>query len=144
MNFQSHKSNKSKSIIIIDDSQADIFLATRLFELLNAENRIQTFNNAIQALEYFRLIENVPAYYNLFTPEIILLDINMPIMDGFEFLAEFDKFKLFKNKPLEILVTSPTCNAQEMEQVKKYGKRCSFILKPLNIKALRNFTKDLI
>lgn len=144
MKFQKKNSNKKKSIMIIDDSPIDIFLATRLFESLNINNRIQTFENAIQAMEYFRLIKDEQAYYNLFAPEIILLDINMPVMDGFEFMAEFDKFKIFKNKPLKILVTSSTINVRDMEQVKEYGNRCAFIPKPLNLEALRNLTLELI
>lgn len=130
--------NKKKPIVIIDNNKEDAFLASNIFESLFLNNRIQIFDNAVQALEYFRLIEDEPAFYNLFAPEIILVNINIPGKGGFEFLDEFNRFKVFKNKPLKILITSSNCETQEIKRVKNYTYNCTFIPKPLNKEAVKN------
>jgi len=88
--------------MLIDDNEIDIFINKKTIESLNFIERIQTFNCPQDALNYLKLIEEINAYYPLLAPQLILLDINMPFMDGFGFLDEFNKFKIFKQKPIDI------------------------------------------
>ena len=120
-----------KSIMLIDDNSIDIFLNQKVIESLKFVERIQTFSGALDALNYLKLIEDINAYHRLFAPQIILLDINMPIMDGFGFLEEFDKLKIFKQNPVDIFMLSSSLNSEEISRVNNNKNVSGFISKPL-------------
>ncbi|MDO9001353.1 MAG: response regulator [Bacteroidota bacterium] len=122
---------KIKSIMLIDDNAIDIFLNQKVIESLKFIERIQTFSGAVDALNYLKLIEDINAYHRLFAPQIILLDINMPIMDGFGFLVEFDKLKIFKQNPVDIFMLSSSLNSEEISRANNNNNVSGFISKPL-------------
>lgn len=132
---------KIKSILIIDDNEIDIYIHQKIIEASGLVERVQSFKNAIDALNYFKLIEEKNAYYRLFAPQIILLDLNMPIMDGFQFLNEFDKFKIFKQKPIDIFLLSSSTNPMDIENANN-NKSCNGVVsKPLNNEKLIKIIK---
>lgn len=63
-------------------------------------------------------------------PDIILLDINMPIIDGWEFLDEFSKLNLSQNIP--VFISTSSINPDDIERSKSYSMVKGFISKPLN------------
>ena len=115
--------------MIIDDSEIDIFIATHHIRSNNAAAQIKTFNSSLEAIEYFREIKDEKDIACSFIPEIILLDINMPHMNGFQFLDEFYKFKTFSS--VKICFVSSTRNKEDMERIKRH-EHCTFIPKPLS------------
>lgn len=122
---------KIKSIMLIDDNSIDIFLNQKVIESLKFIERIQTFSGAVDALNYLKLIEDINAYHRLFAPQIILLDINMPIMNGFGFLEEFAKLKIFKQYPVDIFMLSSSLNSEEISRANNNKNVSGFISKPL-------------
>ena len=117
--------------MLIDDNEIDIFINKKTIESLNFIERIQTFNCPQDALNYLKLIEEINAYYPLLAPQLILLDINMPFMDGFGFLDEFNKFKIFKQKPIDIFMLSSSLNPIDINKINKYDNVLGLISKPL-------------
>lgn len=117
--------------MIIGDNEIDIFINQKIIKKLNFIERIQTFSSAQDALNYLKLIEDINAYYRLLAPQVILLDINMPIMDGFAFLDEFNKFKIFKQKPIDIFMLSSSSNTDDINKANNNKNISGLILKPL-------------
>lgn len=120
---------KFKTIIIIDDNDIDALISKKVIEHLNIEGNIQTFPNAVQALEYLNYFQKNESYFNLITPLLILLDNDMPIMTGFEFLDEFNTLAFFEQKKIDILMLSADYPAQTEKAISK--KCAGYIEKPL-------------
>ena len=91
----------SKPILLVEDDQVDVITARRAFKELEVTNELVHKGDGEDALDYLRDESNVK-------PCIILLDLNMPRMDGFEFLETVKADNLLKNIPVIILTTSDT------------------------------------
>nr|WP_321222116.1 response regulator [uncultured Psychroserpens sp.] len=73
-------------------------------------------------------------------PDIILLDINMPIMDGWQFLDEFVKIE--SHKLITIYIVSSSIDPQDIKRAKKYQNISNYIVKPITIKKLKTIMRD--
>lgn len=91
----------SKPILLVEDNQVDAITTQRALKELEVTNELVHKGDGEDALEYLRDENNVK-------PCIILLDLNMPRMDGFEFLETVKSDNLLKNIPAIILTTSDT------------------------------------
>ena len=138
------QTTKTRSIMIIDDDEIQIFLTKKSIQSLNIPLKIESFSNAAMALRYFSGFKDEQTYRESFVPEIILLDINMPAMDGFQFLDEFYKLTIPNIKPLKICFVSASCNELEIERAKMYGENCSFTSKPINQIFLQKYLNGYI
>ena len=75
-------------VMLVDDNDTDNFISKRIIEITKFAKRVEVKGSGKAALDYLR--ENQDSVENL--PSLIFLDINMPIVDGFVFLYEFEKF----------------------------------------------------
>ncbi len=75
-----------KNVLLVDDDKTFNFISTRLLELTGMAGNILTAWNGKQALDLFERNQGFP--------DVILLDLNMPVMDGFEFLEAFNTLNL--------------------------------------------------
>jgi len=118
------------SFIIIDDSELDCFVTQKLLEHSTKYVAITTFQNAEYALEIIR--EN--AARNSPVPTIILLDLQMPFMNGFDFVEEFEKFpaEVKKNYRIAIFtVLTAASNPADIHKILTYQAVKGIIEKPL-------------
>lgn len=100
------------SVLLIDDNEIDNFISRKILENCGVTN-ILTFESAITALQY---LEQTTAI-----PELILLDINFPIMDGFEFLDKLRKLEIAQHQ-LNTFILSATSNPDDINKAKE---KCS-------------------
>lgn len=89
----------SKPILLIEDDNVDVMTVERVFRELKIANQLVSTSNGEQALEYLRTNGNKK-------PSVILLDLNMPKMNGTEFLKIVKKDESLKKIPVVVLTTS--------------------------------------
>lgn len=122
----------SKVICIIDDDPIYQFLINKIIGNSEADHEVMFFKNGKEALDYFTLDLNK----NL--PEIILLDLEMPVMDGWDFLKELDKLQI--DKP-DIYIVSSSISHEDREKVKLFPKIKGHFSKPINSNKIQEITK---
>lgn len=130
--------NKVDSICIIDDDPIFVFGARRLIELADICNTFLIFKNGREAIENLR--PKIEEQQNI--PDIILLDLNMPIMDGWQFLDEFVKIK--SGKPITIYIVSSSIDPKDREKVKNYEVVSNYIIKPISQKAIEQIKFEVL
>ena len=130
--FMINGSNGIERVMLVDDNDTDNFISRRIIEITSFAGQIEVKNSGKAALDY--LEENKNNLDNL--PDLIFLDINMPIVDGFVFLYEFEKFNsLVKNK-CKVIILSSSDNKRDIDKIVNNDYVIKFITKPLTENAL--------
>ncbi|NNE76375.1 MAG: response regulator [Pricia sp.] len=118
---------KIKSTCIIDDDPIFIYGTQRLMQEENFSETIIVFNNGQDAID--GLHEMTDRGENL--PSVILLDLNMPIMNGWEFLEDFVKIPNLNRENVTVYIISSSVDPRDLERIKNYEVVNNYILKPL-------------
>jgi CheY-like chemotaxis protein len=120
-----------KSILIVDDDYASNYLTEMILQDLQITDHIFVARNGKEALDLIKdyCQDEHPATLPP-CPQLIFLDINMPVMDGFEFLEEFEKLDHIKKNPIPILLLTTSTNGRDIEKAKRY-QVSAYIEKPL-------------
>ena len=127
---------KYQRAMLIDDNEMDNFINQKILESNFFAKNIYVNTNGLSALEFLKNINVTKGITENIMPEIIFIDINMPLMDGFQFTDEFIKLaKGLKNKPKLIILTT-SINMEDKIRVSKYTTKIEFISKPLTEEAL--------
>ncbi|MBU2994971.1 response regulator [Cellulophaga baltica] len=129
------------AINIIDDDTITVFGIRKLITTVAECNDIKTYNNGKLALNKLRdIIAN-----NETLPDIIFLDLNMPIMDGWEFLEEFIALPI--EKIIKINIVTSSINKEDRDKSELYKCRThhclSYNTKPLNVEEMKIMTTPL-
>lgn len=110
------KIKKLKSILLVDDDKITNFINQTLISKLNITETVVVKNNGLQALQY---IKSECPQNNC--PDLILLDINMPVMNGFEFLEILRHAEIAHKSKIKIAILSSTINPADLLKIKTYG-----------------------
>lgn len=114
-------------VMLVDDNDTDNFISKRIIEITEFANRVEVKNSGKSALDY--LAENESRPENL--PNIIFLDINMPVVDGFVFLYEFEKFRELVRTKCKVIILSSSDNKRDIDKIVNNNYVIKFITKPL-------------
>lgn len=126
--------NKSVNLVLlIDDNDTDNFISKRIIEITKFAQRIEVKNSGKSALEYLEKYQKSPE--NL--PDVIFLDINMPIVDGFVFLFEFEMFPEHIRNKCKVIILSSSNNKRDIAKIVDNEYVIKFITKPLTEKSLQ-------
>lgn len=120
-------------VMLVDDNDTDNFISKRIIEITKFAKDVEIKNSGKSALEYLEKHKDEPVRI----PNIIFLDINMPIVDGFVFLYEFEKFNdTIKNK-CKVIILSSSDNKRDIDKIVNNDHVIKFITKPLTENALK-------
>lgn len=115
---------KFDKVLLVDDDNINNFLSEEIIAGANITKEVVLLTDGQQALNYLNGLEKAQESQKL----LILLDLNMPVMDGFEFLEEFNPENL--KAELEIIILTSSDNQRDIDKIKTYNVR-NFISKPI-------------
>ena len=123
---------KYHNVMLIDDNEIDNLINQKMIEAADICENIFVHSGAKGAIEFLKNIEKLAkGPLDLYLPEVIFLDIDMPLMDGFQFLDEFDRLSdVIKNNCKVVMLTS-SLNPQDMNKAKKNKYVLKYLNKPL-------------
>jgi CheY-like chemotaxis protein len=124
--------NNIQSICIIDDDDIYLYLSKKTIHKFNPAILISTFENGQEAITAF---QNMILASELL-PDIILLDINMPIMDGWQFMDNYKLLKTQIHQDVSIFISSSSLDPADIERSKKHEEVKGFLHKPLDTETL--------
>jgi CheY-like chemotaxis protein len=122
-------------VLVVNDNELLLLISKKMIALSNFAEETITATNGLDAIEYFEdILQNERPLIE--APEFIFLDLHMPSMDGWEFLAVFTE-KYAQHFPnLKIAILSASVDMQEMLMLVKYPLVIDFVSTPINEEVL--------
>jgi CheY-like chemotaxis protein len=122
---------KYRTVMLIDDNEIDNLINQKMIEAASITENIYTHTGAKSAIEFLKNMEKLDVADKVL-PDVIFLDIDMPLMDGFQFLDEFEKLSAVARKKCKIVMLTSSINPQDFSRSKKYDNVKLYLNKPLS------------
>lgn len=113
------------NFIVVDDSKLDCFIAEKIIRNTGRVETCNVFQQAGDALNYINTLSKQPA------TTIVFVDIQMPVMNGFEFVEAFEALPADKRENFFVYMLSSSINENDIARVKGYASVKQFLNKPL-------------
>ncbi len=130
---------KTDIISIVDDDKIYQFTMTKTIEATRKVKQILVFSDGEEAFNFLTKNQN----NNASLPDIIFLDINMPYMDGWEFLAEFALLKPNLSKKIIIYMVSSSVSDLDINRAKEISDVTDYIIKPITVDSFNALIESL-
>ena len=129
---------KFNHVLLVEDNEIDIFVTLKLFKVFDIGFNISICTNGQEAIHS---IEQYHKEYNSL-PDLIILDLQLPIMNGFEFIRKLNEFKFFKPEATQIIIlTACLIDQSEIATLQSLGIK-NILSKPLDITELENLKAE--
>ncbi|ALL07882.1 response regulator [Pedobacter gandavensis] len=117
-----------KKFYLIDDDTIFVFLTRKTLQVANLSTDLTVFEDGKKALLDLELSANQPELL----PDVIFLDLNMPVLDGWGFLEEYSLLEPKMSKKIEIYIVSSSISPSELERSQRIPVVTDFLTKPLS------------
>ena len=132
--------NKLNCILLVDDDEPTNFLNQMVLEELNITKHIKIAQNGKEALSYLEKTDSGDENFPL--PELILLDINMPAMNGWEFLQQYAQLPPRQKANVVIVMLTTSLNPDDRAKAEEISEVTGFETKPLTADAIQLLLKN--
>lgn len=130
-------SNKEIQILLVEDSPTDVMLTREALDHAKVLNTLHVAENGVEAMQFLR---REGAHSSAPRPHLILLDLNMPRMNGLEVLTEIKNDDTLKTIPVIILTTSKN----QDDLAKAYGSHANcYITKPVDFESFAEVVRSI-
>ncbi|MEO7214764.1 response regulator [Mucilaginibacter sp.] len=131
--------NKVKIACVVDDDEIYTYTVTRIIARSEIAEKTIFFHNGRVALDFF--VANAQKQDEL--PDLILLDINMPVLDGWQFLDEYVKLVPTMGKKITVFIVSSSIDEEDYARARAFDVVTRFIVKPLTVDHLHDILAQL-
>jgi CheY-like chemotaxis protein len=127
---------KFSNVLLVEDDPITVMVCDRIIKMTAFSDNVSSCVNGKIALEHLNSLKDKGKGL----PEIIFLDINMPIMNGWDFLEEFENIKTMFQELPRIYILSSTVDPEDYKKAKAFSLVESFISKPLSKESLETIS----
>jgi CheY-like chemotaxis protein len=117
----------AKTVCVIDDDKIYIYGLKKLISIKQLSPNLMEFYNGKEAIDFLTDPDNLDTL-----PDIIFLDINMPVMDGWGFMESFVKIKPQLGKKITIYMVSSSINDEDIQRAKTISDITDYVIKPIS------------
>lgn len=125
---------KHKITCLIDDDEIYLFSVKKVIEVNKLSERVLEFRNGQEAIDFF--VQSSNNQHDL--PDVIFLDINMPVMNGWEFIEEFKKIRPLLSKDIMLYVVSSSVDKTDVDRARSFSNVNDYLIKPITASQLVN------
>ncbi|MFI8605611.1 response regulator [Cellulophaga baltica] len=130
---------KKGNILLVDDDEIYLYLVKKILSKISEKIAISSFTDGEQAINF---ISNQTEVHEE-VPEVILLDVNMPFLDGWGFLVEFEKLKPRLEKSVRIYLVTSSALPSDKQRAKEFQELTGYFVKPITEDNLKNILTEV-
>jgi len=131
--------NKIDTLCVIDDDDIYTFTIRKIIKIADVTHNTLFFENGKVALDYFSERKHDAALL----PELILLDLNMPVLNGWQFLDKFIEMKPFMQKQITVYIVSSSIDDSDYRRAASIEQVADFLVKPVTVNQLKELVINL-
>ncbi len=127
---------KHKIVMLVDDNDIDNYINEKIIKGCVFSEIVYVNTSSTSAIEFLRNLSVNPELRADHLPSVLFLDINMPILDGFQFLEELGRLEDEVKNYVKIVILTSSIDPIDLERSHKYPAVCKFLNKPLTEESL--------
>ena len=122
---------KFENVLLIDDNELDNFINQKIIESVNFAKNIYVNTSSTGAMEFLNNLRVLKDKEKELYPQVLFVDINMPIMDGFQFIENLLKTDPQANTRSKIVILTTSLNPADKQRAESITENIIFLNKPL-------------
>jgi CheY-like chemotaxis protein len=142
--MESEQGNLFRGVMLVDDNNIDNFIHEKMIKKKGFANTVYVHSSVLSGLEFLKNMEAIQSFFPDMIPKIIFLDINLPMLDGFQFLDEFEKFSQELKSKIKIVILTSSIDPSDLKRSKTYESVVDYCYKPLSENHLNDLSTSEI